>query len=117
MPFVLGQQRVYKFIVQPPVGITLSLREFTADERNEFEKEFRIVSNMPGGQKHDDAYDAVLEKTARLLLVDWEGVQGADGKPLELNPETKADFFEDRETAKFWRLAVRGYLFPVVTAG
>ncbi len=115
MAFVLGKKRIHKFEVQP-VGITLCLREFTPDERNEFEKKIRAVVNPPRGKRDDNAYDNVLREAAELLIVEWEGIEGEDGKPLPLTDETKTEFFADPETAKFWRPAIKGYLFPSVTA-
>ncbi len=115
MAFVLGKKRIHRFRIDP-VGITLCLREFTGDERNEFEKDFRAIVNPPKGKRDEGAYDSLLRKVAELLVVDWEGVEDEHGKPVSLNDETKAGFFKDEETAKFWRLAIRGYLFPSVTA-
>ncbi len=115
MAFVLGKKRIHRFEVQP-IGITLCLREFTDAERNEFEKEFRAIVNPPKGKRNDEAYDNLLREQAELLLVAWEGIEDEDGKAIALTDETKKAFFSDHETAKFWRSAVRGYLFPSVSA-
>ena len=121
MAFVLGKPRRYRFDVAG-VGISLYLREFTSEERDEFEKKFRSVVNHPK-KEGAETYEDVLKQAAELILVDWSGVvEPEPGKPDTMRPvaltsETKAAFFAEPETAKFWRPAVRGYLFPGVSQG
>lgn len=108
MAFVLSNSPVVRRFAFSD-GLVLCFRTMNKQERELYDKKLALIA---GSKSFTDKFIKLMENVAVLLLVEWDGIQDAEGKSLELNEKSARAFVTHHDSQKYWLPSLSELLNP-----